>query len=70
MSKRKPCDHTLTTNRYGFTYGPVSVVRVLSDDKGILLALQSKRQAFHVWVTPTGLIRVRPTKQRIEVDRD
>lgn len=70
MSKRKPCDHTLIENRFGFTYGPVSVIRVLSDDKGILLALQSKRQAFHVWVTPTGLIRIKQTKQRIEVDSD
>lgn len=70
MKKRKPCDHALTEDRYGFTYGPVSVVRVLFDDKGILLALQSKRQAFHVWVTPTGLIRVRPTKQRIPVNDD
>lgn len=58
MTKKKR-QWIFSADKHGFTWGPLSVVCIHSDDRGVMIELQSKRQAVQVWVTPTGLIRRR-----------
>lgn len=48
----------LTEDAYGFTWGALSVTRILSHKGGVLLALQTKRGKVDVWVTRNGKIRI------------
>lgn len=50
--------YDLTEGRYGFRYGPATVVRLFSDKRGVGLMVQGNRQSVQLWVTPTGLVRV------------
>jgi hypothetical protein len=43
---------------YGFHWGLTEVTRLADHHGGILIGIKTPRQEVHVWVTPTGLIRV------------
>lgn len=62
--KRRRWDNETEANRYGFRWGQVDVMRAASWRGGRVLVIATDRQILHVWVTPSGLIRVRkPIRQ-------
>lgn len=49
----------LTETKYGFQWGPASVVRICDDPKaGVLIAVYTDRARLEIRVTPSGLIRI------------
>jgi len=43
---------------YGFTWGPVTIERVMSHPKaGVILSINTPRETKEIRVTPSGLIR-------------
>lgn len=39
---------------YGFEYGAVTVTRLMSDERGVLLEIAEKKRAVQVWVSAKG----------------
>lgn len=63
---KKPAN--LQTDRYGFTWGPLKVQRLVSDETEtgywVVLGLSTPREEVQIYVTPTGLIRVGEVKKK------
>jgi hypothetical protein len=45
---------------HGFYWGPMTVTRLASDDRGHYLSIQTDRGELVVAVTPSGFIRTQP----------
>lgn len=53
----------VTTNCYGFCYGPASVYRICGDEKlGVWLEVAGARECVEIRVTKGGRLRVGPVK--------
>jgi len=45
--------------QYGFTWGPLEVERLVSDDKfGVVIKLKTNKESIDIRITPSGLIRL------------
>lgn len=61
--------YRLTEGHTGFTWGPITVVRLFDTPEGCAIEVQGDRQTVQIWATPTGLVRIgklRKTKHRYD----
>lgn len=55
----------LKETSFGFDWGPMSIERVCSDDKGgVVIAVKSNKETVDIRVTPSGLMRISSVVKR------
>lgn len=55
---RLPDRYELVLDQYGFKWGPVSIIRLTSDARGVVIGIKTPHESLDLMVTPRGRVRI------------